>query len=284
MSYDEGGDYEEYSDEVARKAGRAQRKAESMAGDIANERPVTTSTGKVIAPPRPGHGDSVTAILEMVLFLVILGLSAACLKQIKDGRDAGNTATCFLAADATWRVMIGILVVSTVGFVHALIVMIFGMAKRLPGLRYALMLCLIPYTIVLVVLSSIIIGWGHPSPSSYAGAPLANPDEACAEYEPYKLVRVTAAVTLAFSGWLLLFIPVMALFACYNDIVNNPKLVQAREVLMEEGRAAARKANRGRSAGEPAAEHAVKKGRAKARKAAREADSELSSALDEEES
>jgi hypothetical protein len=288
--YDEGaGDYEEYSDDVAREAGRKQKKAERIAGGIANEQPVTTSTGRVVSPPARGHGDLVMSILKLVLFVIILALSAACIKQIRDGRDAGTSNPCFNAANSTFGLLVGILTVSCIAFAHAVIIMVLAGAKRGPAVRYILALCVEPYCIILVILGGIILGFGHPYPGQFTQLPPAstatfiNADDVCGGTDPYSLVYKTAAVTVAFAGFLMLLIPLMVVLACYNDIVNNPKLVMAKEIAMEEGRAAKAKANRGRG-NEPMAEHAVKKGRSKGRAAARAADSELSSALDEEES
>jgi hypothetical protein len=282
--YDEG-NYDEYSDDVAREAGRKQKRAEQVVSDIQNERPVTTSTGRVVTPPNRGRGDLVIAIIKMALFLVILGMSAGSIRQLRDGQAAGSTAVCFLAANEDFGLMVGILVVSCVAFTHVLVVMLLAGVKRAPAVRYLLALCVEPYCIVLVILGGIILGFGHPYPGAFALVPLptaVNADDLCRETEPYQLLFHTAAVTVAFAGFLFLLIPLMVLHACYNDIVNNPKLVMAKEVMAEEGRAARAKANRGRNPGEPAAEHAVKKGRSKARSAARAADSEVSSALDEE--
>jgi len=209
---------------------------------------VKTSTGQVVPQPArgaAGRSDLLLNLLEFCLFVALIGVSAASVRQIKDVTDSGSAAdkaqVCYIASYQVYRLVIGILVVSSVGAVHTLFALILAAIKKLPASRYCLTFCILPHAIVLITLGIIIISWA--SPNAPAGILVGRSAwDFCRGIDPFQLAFSTGAVATGFGGFILLFGPGCALVAIIEDIRNNPRLVQAQQVITAEGGRAFRQA------------------------------------------
>jgi hypothetical protein len=233
MSY--SGDYDASSGYSGTYGGGAAaapaRQAERAAANV-----VQAARAPTVARPAAGRSDLLLNLLEFCLFIALIGVSAASVRQIKDITDNGSAADkaalCYRWAFQSYRLVIGILVVSSVGAVHTLFALILAAIKKLPASRYCLTFCILPHAITLITLGIIIIAWGSPSSTVAVGT---SAWDFCRGVDPYQLAFSTGAVATAFGGFILLFGPGCALVAAFEDIKNNPRLVSAQQAITQEG-------------------------------------------------
>jgi len=207
------------------------------AAAVASGGPVTTSTGAIVPRQRRGAGgfcDLFLNALQFAMFVTLIGVSAASIKQIKDVRDAGGVginpilSPCFEPANLVWRLEIGILVVACAGAASTIAGIVLSSVKVAPFTRYALTFCTIPGAVVLVVLGCIILGWGSPAAGPFI------PAEVCRDTDPYRLAFALGAIATAVGGWILVFGPGFTLIAIVSDLRNNPYVMTAQQVVQME--------------------------------------------------
>jgi len=168
--------------------------------------------------PAPRAGACATvgmilAILQFCMFVVLIGVSAGSIKQLKDWREdpARNTNACFLVADiGAWRMLIGILAVACAALVHSIIAFVLGISRKAGAFKYAWEVCIVPHAIIFIVLGCIILA-NLGTNSTWR--------DTCEKQEPYQLAYATGAIAVAFGGFILIVIPFVAAVACYTDIV-----------------------------------------------------------------
>jgi len=248
--------------DASSQAADAQNYVENVASGVRNERTVVTSTGKAIPPPRRGvfgHCDTILAVVTFAMWVSLLGVSAAALKNIKDARDQGRTDVCFVQSQVIWREMIGLVAISAAAVAHSIIQTVLGGAKKGGPIRYAVNLCILPHAIVSLVLGCIVVAWMAPEGYYGNGSTRTAILDLCQTVDPFNLAFAAGAMAIAFGGFVLLTIPLCQVIACVGDAVTNPKVQQARQVVTEEGGAFFNR--QGFNNGQPAAVTAVRKAR-----------------------
>jgi len=193
-----------------------------------------------------GRCDGILAILYFCFFVILVGVSAASIATILDNRNNVKLShPCFGIVDQyAWRYLIGILAVSATGVLHSLVVVVLGFIPRAAGpFKWFMGVCLLPFAGTLLALGCIILADLYPTngPIQIGGTYITGGpggqwyldnclnvnttgtiDRTAPEY-PYKISYATGAIAIAFSGFMLLAIPLTSCLTCYGD---NQLLIQ----------------------------------------------------------